>query len=152
MIVFVSRVVYGKMGMSNFHNEVQVQKRLPFHQQLKHERLRRGWSREDLASKIGSDPRTVARWESGKSLPRSYYQQEICKLFGKDVEELGLLNVEAEEAKECENLPGQDLSGPEGQCVERVLHPDSPPMGATLLTYDIHSSWVVALDWERCGT
>lgn len=63
----------------------------PFHEQLKYERERRGWSREDIANKLGCDPKTVRRWEIGESLPRSYLRQQLTELFGKDAEEFGLL-------------------------------------------------------------
>ncbi|HVB23471.1 MAG TPA: helix-turn-helix domain-containing protein [Ktedonobacteraceae bacterium] len=64
--------------------------RLPFHEQLLHERKRRGWSQDDLAEKVGSDTKTISRWESGISLPRPYSRQKLSELFGKDAEELGL--------------------------------------------------------------
>ncbi len=71
---------------------------LPFHQQLRYERERRGWSQADLAGKVNSDFKTVHRWESGKSVPRPYYRQILCDLFGKSAEELGLIEKEDESA------------------------------------------------------
>ena len=68
-----------------------MEKPIPFHAQLKYERERRGWSQADVASKVGSDPKTVARWERGKSLPRPYHRQVLCELFGKNAEDLGLI-------------------------------------------------------------
>lgn len=65
--------------------------RLPFHEQLKYERERRGWSQEDIADKVGCDTKTVGRWENGLSLPRSFLRQKLVELFGKDAEEFGLL-------------------------------------------------------------
>ncbi|MHB8598589.1 MAG: WD40 domain-containing protein [Ktedonobacteraceae bacterium] len=64
--------------------------RVPFHEQLLHERKRRSWSQDDLAEKVGSDTKTIGRWESGVSLPRPYSRQRLSELFGKDAEELGL--------------------------------------------------------------
>ena len=64
--------------------------RSPFHEQLLNERKRRGWSQDDLAEKVESDTKTIGRWESGISLPRPYFRQKLCELFGKDAEELGL--------------------------------------------------------------
>src|SRR5260221_7256582 len=64
----------------------------PFNVQLRYERERRGWSQADLASKVGSDPKTVARWEGGKSLPRPYHRQALCELFGLNAEEFGLIS------------------------------------------------------------
>lgn len=68
-----------------------MEQRLPFHLQLRNEREKRGWTQGKLAEKVGTDFKTVYRWESGKSLPRSYYRQQFVKLFNKSLEELGLL-------------------------------------------------------------
>ncbi len=76
-----------------------MEQRLPFHEQLRYERERRGWSQADLASKVGSDLKTVNRWESGKSLPRPYFRQIFCELFGKNAEELGLVGMHASRIK-----------------------------------------------------
>ncbi|HJT59524.1 MAG TPA: NB-ARC domain-containing protein [Ktedonobacteraceae bacterium] len=63
----------------------------PFSEQLRHERDLRGWSQDDLAGKMGCDPKTIGRWERGDSIPRSYHRQLLSQLFSKSVEELGLL-------------------------------------------------------------
>ena len=76
-----------------------MEQHLPFHQQLRHERELRGWSQADLASRVGSDVKTVNRWESGKSLPRPYFRQAFCELFGKNAEELGLVRKHASRIK-----------------------------------------------------
>src|SRR5436309_6774863 len=70
--------------------------RLPFHQQLSYERKLRGSSQEDVASKVGCGPKTVLRWENGKSLPQPYYRPKLCELFSKNAEELGLLEEQAD--------------------------------------------------------
>ncbi|HYL42352.1 MAG TPA: helix-turn-helix domain-containing protein, partial [Ktedonobacteraceae bacterium] len=70
-----------------------MEKRSPFHEQLKYERERRGWSQADLAEKTGCDTKTVGRWESGGSLPRPYLRQVLCELFGKNAEELGVTGL-----------------------------------------------------------
>ena len=64
---------------------------LPWHQILRRERQRRGWSQEDIAEKIGGEKKSVSRWESGKTFPSPYYRQKLVELFGKSAEELGLL-------------------------------------------------------------
>jgi uncharacterized protein len=71
--------------------------RVPFHEQLRYERQRRGWSQTDLAEKVGCDPKTVQRWESGERLPRPYHRQLLSEIFGKDAEEFGLFGVAPEE-------------------------------------------------------
>ena len=69
-----------------------MERSLPFHVQLRYERERRGWSQADLASKVNSDPKTVARWERGAGLPRPYHRQALCAIFGKNAEEFGLIS------------------------------------------------------------
>jgi WD40 repeat protein/transcriptional regulator with XRE-family HTH domain len=71
-----------------------VEQRLSFPQQLKRERELRNWSQEELAARVGTDPKTVSRWENGGTLPRSESREVLCKLFGKNAEELGLLKAE----------------------------------------------------------
>src|SRR6266699_3602261 len=65
--------------------------RPPFHEQLRYEREKRGWSQANLAEKVACDTKTIGRWESGDSVPRPYYRQALYDLFGKDAEEFGLL-------------------------------------------------------------
>ena len=55
--------------------------RLPFHEQLRYEREKRGWSQADLAEKVRCDTKTVGRWESGDSIPRPYHRQALCEIF-----------------------------------------------------------------------
>jgi len=59
--------------------------------QLKRERVLRGWSQEKVAEKIGADRRSITRWENGQASPTPYYREQLCKLFEKNAEELGLL-------------------------------------------------------------
>jgi WD40 repeat protein/transcriptional regulator with XRE-family HTH domain len=61
-----------------------------FHEYLRRERERRGWSQAFLAEKLGCDTKTVGRWEKGESLPRPYYRVALAALLGKDLTELGL--------------------------------------------------------------
>jgi transcriptional regulator with XRE-family HTH domain len=62
----------------------------PFHKRLKYEREQRGWSQEYLAGKVGSDPKTVGRWERGERLPQAHYRRRLVELFGIDATEFGL--------------------------------------------------------------
>ncbi len=71
-----------------------MEQRLSFPQQLKRERELRNWSQEELAARVGTDPKTVSRWENGGVLPRPESREALCKLFGKNAEELGLLKAE----------------------------------------------------------
>jgi len=67
-----------------------VEKHLPFHQQLRQERIRHGWTQEDLASKVDVDLKTVGRWEQGKSRPRPRHLQQLYHLLKKNAEEMGI--------------------------------------------------------------
>ncbi len=58
---------------------------------LKRQRRLRGWSQAYVAEMVGSDPKTVSRWEQGKSSPGPYFVRKLVDLFGKNAEELGLL-------------------------------------------------------------
>jgi transcriptional regulator with XRE-family HTH domain len=58
---------------------------------LKQARELRGWSQAKVAEAIGTDATTVSRWERGLFSPTPYFRERLCKLFGKNAEELGLL-------------------------------------------------------------
>jgi WD40 repeat protein/transcriptional regulator with XRE-family HTH domain len=62
----------------------------PWHEILKEERTKRGWSQQDVAKKIKGSDKSVGRWESGKVTPSPFYRQKLSELYGKSVEELGL--------------------------------------------------------------
>ena len=64
-----------------------------FHEQIRLERERRGWSQADLAKKVGCDSKTIGRWERGERIPRPYHRQFLYELFEKDAEAFGLLEV-----------------------------------------------------------
>jgi len=82
-----------------------------WHHILKHERQLRGWSQADVAARIGSDPKTVSRWEQGLALPLPYFQQRLVDLFGKDAQALGFIAEERENfrdaPKSSDGLPSQ---------------------------------------------
>lgn len=59
---------------------------------LKAEREKRGWSLAKLAEVLGTTTRTVSRWEQGLAVPYPYYREQLCILYGKTAEELGLLS------------------------------------------------------------
>src|SRR5437016_822305 len=74
-----------------------MEQRLPFHQRLKLERKRRGWSQADLAEHMGGiSVKTIRRWENGENLPQPYYRQKFSELFDKSLEELGLVEQVSE--------------------------------------------------------
>ena len=59
---------------------------------LKREREQRGWSQSRIAKAIGTTIRTVSRWEQGIAMPSPYHREQLCTLFGKSAEQLGLLS------------------------------------------------------------
>ncbi|HCJ35702.1 MAG TPA: hypothetical protein DHV65_15575, partial [Ktedonobacter sp.] len=59
---------------------------------LKAERERRNWTHKNVAEMINlPNPHTVGRWERGYSFPLPHYRQELCRIFAKSAEELGLV-------------------------------------------------------------
>jgi len=68
-----------------------MEKNSSWQHNLKRERQVRGWSQEDVAARIGSDPKTVGRWERGLTFPSPYFQQRLIDLFGKDAQALGFI-------------------------------------------------------------
>lgn len=67
-------------------------------EQLRWERLRRGWSRAYIAEQIGvADPKTIGRWERGDAFPSAYFLQRLCALFAMPAEELGLCQHESQQ-------------------------------------------------------
>jgi transcriptional regulator with XRE-family HTH domain len=72
---------------------------------LKYEREIRGWSQDKLAEKVGVTPRTVSRWERGKSIPHPCYREKLCQLFGRNTQELGFLRESSFQASGLAPLP-----------------------------------------------
>jgi predicted ATPase len=59
---------------------------------LRRERELRGWSQAYLAQEVGAaGPYCVSRWERGVVSPSPYYRERLCRVFGKNAEELGLI-------------------------------------------------------------
>ncbi|HEY1351253.1 MAG TPA: tetratricopeptide repeat protein [Ktedonobacteraceae bacterium] len=79
---------------------------------LQAERMRRGWSQKDLADLLNvPDARNIGRWERGETFPHPHYRRELCRVFGKSMEELGLLTRTAEPEKP-QVPPGQQEMAP----------------------------------------
>jgi WD40 repeat protein/DNA-binding XRE family transcriptional regulator len=86
-----------------------MEQRLPFHQQLRSERKKRGWSQADLAKHMeGVSVKTIRRWEKGESLPQPYYRQQFIKLFDRSLEELGLVEQPAQPEQASEIPPPKE--------------------------------------------
>lgn len=69
---------------------------------LRKEREKRGWSQNELAERIGTNQISISRWENGTVTPTPYYRQKLASLFGKSLEELGLVTaLENEESRDA---------------------------------------------------
>lgn len=66
-------------------------------EKLRRVRELRGWSQRYVAGQIGTTEHVVSRWESGQHKPNRYFQTELCKLFGKNAEELGFMLAQEQE-------------------------------------------------------
>src|SRR2546421_1295279 len=59
---------------------------------LKAEREQHHWTHKNVADMINlPNPHTVSRWERGYSFPLPHYRRELCRIFAKSAEELGLV-------------------------------------------------------------
>ena len=120
---------------------------------LKQARELRGWSQARLAEMIGTDATTVSRWERGLFVPTPHFREKLCQCFGKNAEELGLLDalVETEPhlhgvvglPREADMYEGGGLSGSaslpgRGEMV--ALKPRSVPEGVDTFTYILQRS------------
>jgi tetratricopeptide (TPR) repeat protein len=74
--------------------------------QLKRQREMRGWSQARAAEKlaqlcasgdgksVGVDDKMIGSWERGEHLPSPYYREKLSLLYGKSLQELGLITLE----------------------------------------------------------
>ena len=75
---------------------------------LKHERELKGWSQQEVAQRIGTTALSVSRWERGTTVPTTHFRSQLCALFGKNAQELGLI-----EAYDDDNLKCQQIRRPD---------------------------------------
>lgn len=59
---------------------------------LRYEREKRGWSQRKLAELLDTGEEVVSRWERGERKTSPFYQEQLCRIFGKDAVELGFLD------------------------------------------------------------
>ncbi len=78
---------------------------------LRREREFRGWSHVKVAELIGTDAVTVGRWERGVSFPYPHFREQLCALFGKSMQELGLLSAKTEEQRDESIEMGHNSQG-----------------------------------------
>ena len=112
---------------------------------LKQARELRGWSQARVAEIIGTDATTVSRWERGLFLPTPYFREKLCACFGKNAEELGLLDAMTE--PHLHGVVGPEVyegSGLSGQVPGRsemfAVKPRSLPGDIDTFTYILQRS------------
>lgn len=76
---------------------------------LKYERELKGWSQQEVAQRIGTTALSVSRWERGITAPTTHFRSQLCTLFGKDAQELGLIEAHDDDDLKCQqiHLPDQ---------------------------------------------
>lgn len=62
---------------------------------LRSARESHGWTQDELAEKIGTTGVTISRWESGVTFPSRYFRKRLSTLYGKSIQELGLVQDES---------------------------------------------------------
>jgi transcriptional regulator with XRE-family HTH domain len=119
---------------------------------LKQARELRGWSQARLAEMIGTDATTVSRWERGLFIPTPHFREKLCECFGKNAEELGLLDALPTEPhlhgvvglpREPDIYEGSGLSSPTslpGRGEMLALKPRPIPEGVDTFTYILQRS------------
>lgn len=86
---------------------------------LRRERELRGWSQAHLARKLGTDARTISRWERGVISPSPHFRTQLCDLFQSEASTLGFLETHDEGSRSlrpgpeaAQRLPLQLLQSP----------------------------------------
>ncbi|GCE14867.1 ABC transporter substrate-binding protein [Tengunoibacter tsumagoiensis] len=79
------------------------------------ERLQRQWSQKEVAEKVGTTTISVSRWERGITFPNAYFRYQICAVFEKSEEELGLTATTLHTEKSDEfftesSVPGEQVT------------------------------------------
>jgi transcriptional regulator with XRE-family HTH domain len=109
---------------------------------LRRERALRGWSQQHVADAIEApDASYVSRWERGVVSPSPYYQERLCRLFGRNAEELGLLDLPAEEAAPT----GEQETQPDPAAAAAEPAPAAPPPHAATGRRPRRRRWALAL-------
>ena len=85
---------------------------------LRRARERRGWSQASVARELGTDARTVGRWERGNTNPSPYFRERLCQLFQLDAEALSLLTPTEISPPLAHRATGEGL----------ILDPAQPPL------------------------
>ncbi len=94
---------------------------MKWYEQLKSERISRGWTQRLLAEKIGTNKFTVSRWENGVAFPTRFYREKLATLLEIDFEEREFVQT----ASECDhNTPDTTLHSKEQSSSEPTSEVD----------------------------
>src|SRR5438046_370023 len=82
---------------------------------LRRHRIERNWRQQDVADQLDTTVTTIQRWERGHQQPSAYYRVKLCKLFGLDAQELGLVESfspppESASVAQTGNAPPEETS------------------------------------------
>ena len=75
---------------------------------LRQERERRGWTQSEVAERVRTTRINVGRWENGQTFPSPYYRQKLSEVFGKTLQELGLIPESTEDGDEGNEPPTEN--------------------------------------------
>lgn len=67
---------------------------------LRRAREQQAWTQSEVAERIGTTQINVSRWETGLTMPSPYYRHKLGELFGKSIQELGLIPESGAEHRE----------------------------------------------------
>jgi tetratricopeptide (TPR) repeat protein/transcriptional regulator with XRE-family HTH domain len=70
---------------------------------LADERIRRRWSQQEVADRIGTTFVNVSRWERGITRPNPYFRRKLCALYQKSAAVLGLEESAGQEEQQGES-------------------------------------------------
>ncbi len=86
---------------------------------LRNARLSRGWTRAELAEKIGCHIKLIRLWERGLILPSPFYVKKLCQVLRKDVGTLGLSPDDLQTAHTPKDAPivQEDANAEERQTI-----------------------------------
>lgn len=62
---------------------------IPLEDTIRQARSQRGWTQNDLASRLGTTPATVSRWERGRARPRWSRLRSLAQVLEMPPSQLG---------------------------------------------------------------
>src|SRR5436190_23945352 len=81
-------------------------------ERLRAQRLKKNWTQVYVATLIGTSDVEVSRWETGTAMPTLYFREQLCALFGRTPQELGLIATPEIEQEERFTRPLSHLPMP----------------------------------------